>query len=161
IELIARRMPDAFIGIDVIAGARGETDEEFERSLRFIESLPITRLHVFPYSERPGTKALEIDYVVPPQVKHERVNRLLRLSEEKLHAYAARFIGTVRPVLFETPDADGVMTGHTDNYLKVRVPGVAAAMENRIAPVRLLSVADTDGEDIVVTGEPADTLIDR
>ena len=67
----------------------------------------------------------------------------------------------MRPVLFETPDADGVMTGHTDNYLKVRVPGVAAAMENRIAPVRLLSVADTDGEDIVVTGEPADTLIDR
>ena len=95
-------MPDAFIGIDLIVGARGETEEEFLRSLEFVRSLPITRLHVFPYSERPGTKALEIDHIVSQQEKHRRTNTMLRFSEERAGEYARRFIGTVRPVLIET-----------------------------------------------------------
>ena len=90
-ETIKKVMPDAFIGVDLIVGARGETDEEFENSRRFIESLPISRLHVFTYSERPGTKALNIDYVVSPEEKHKRTRIMLALSEKKLLDFS-RFI---------------------------------------------------------------------
>lgn len=136
-------VPDAFIGVDLMVGARGETDERFENSRRFVESLDISRLHVFPYSERPGTAALLMtgEYVVPQEEKHRRANVMLRLSEAKLDAFARRFEGTERPVLFEhTPHraADGtkLITGLTDNYLRVSVP-YDASLINTIAPVRL------------------------
>ena len=87
VEQIKAMMPDAFIGVDVIVGTRGETDAYFETAHRFIESLDITQLHVFSYSERPGTQALRIDYVVDPKVKHARSQALLDLSERKLRAF--------------------------------------------------------------------------
>ena len=152
IERIARVMPDAFIGIDLIVGARGETEEEFLRSLEFVRSLPVTRLHVFPYSERPGTKALEIDHIVSQQEKHRRTNTMLRFSEERAGEYARRFIGTVRPVLIETVDDKGMATGHTDNYLKVRFTSDGAA-SNSIVDVELLEISDYDGEDPLISGK--------
>lgn len=120
VEYIKQLMPDAFIGVDVIVGTRGETPEYFEQAYNFIESLPITQLHVFSYSERPGTKALEIPYVVSPQVKHERSQRLLKLSEEKLQAFYASQVGKTRPVLWEHAPKTKPMSGFTDNYVKVK-----------------------------------------
>ena len=148
---IAERMPDAFIGIDLITGARGETDEEFRRSLEFVKSLPITRLHVFPYSERPGTKALEIAHTVTQQEKHRRTNIMLRFSEERAREYASRFIGTVRPVLVESVDEEGIASGHTDNYLKVSFQAKGTG-ENEIVNVRLTGITGSTGEDPLISG---------
>jgi len=148
---IAERMPDAFIGIDLITGARGETDEEFRRSLEFVKSLPITRLHVFPYSERPGTKALEIAHTVTQQEKHRRTNIMLRFSEERAREYASRFINTVRPVLVESVDEEGIASGHTDNYLKVSFPAKGTG-ENEIVNVRLTGITGSTGEDPLISG---------
>ena len=121
INYIRQKMPDVFFGVDVIVGTRGETDEYFEEAYRFIESLPISQLHVFSYSERPGTQALKIDYVVSPEVKHERSQRLLALSDRKLHDFYKRFIGTIRPVLLEKPKTGMPIHGFTDNYIKVEI----------------------------------------
>ena len=124
ISNIKRIMPDAFIGVDVIVGMRGETDELFEESYRFIEGLDISQLHVFSYSERPGTKALEIPYVVSPQTKHARSQRLLDLSETKRRAFYAQFIGKERKVLWEHAREGELMHGFTDNYIRVQqLPG--------------------------------------
>ncbi|MDE5829180.1 MAG: tRNA (N(6)-L-threonylcarbamoyladenosine(37)-C(2))-methylthiotransferase MtaB [Duncaniella sp.] len=122
IETVRRLIPDAFIGVDLIVGARGETAERFEESRRFIESLDISRLHVFTYSERPGTKALEIEHVVPQDEKHRRTAIMIALSDAKLSAFAKRFEGAVRPVLVEHQASDGTMGGFTDNYLRVDIP---------------------------------------
>ena len=150
-EKIARiraAMPHAFIGIDIIAGARGETEEEFERSLRFVESLDITRLHVFPYSERPGTKALEIPHQVSREEKQRRVAALMRLSERKLGEFSGRFLGQTRPVLLEHPKPGHPMAGFTDNYLRVNVAGATPELDNRIVPVLLEEIVTGSG------GEP-------
>ena len=87
IRKIKEIMPDAFIGVDVIVGTRGETEEYFEDAYRFIEGLDVTQLHVFSYSERPGTQALKIEYVVSPEEKHRRSQRLLALSDAKTKAF--------------------------------------------------------------------------
>ena len=138
IELVRQAMPHAFIGVDLITGARGETPELFEKSYGFVESLDISRLHVFPYSERPSTKALEIDGVVSQEEKHRRTNRMLRLSEAKWAEFASRFSGTVRPVLLEYPQGEGKpMAGFTDNYLRVEVDGATPDLDNTIVPVVL------------------------
>ncbi len=147
VETINRLIPDAFIGVDLIVGARGETPERFESSREFVESLDISRLHVFPYSERPGTKALEITPVVENSVRHYRVKTMLAISDDKLSRFTSRFIGTVRPVLLEHSQKDGFMHGFTDNYIKVKVPAVPK-LANRIVEVRLDSV---DGEDVNAT----------
>lgn len=141
VERIREVMPHAFIGVDLIVGARGETDELFERSRDYVESLDISRLHVFPYSERPGTRALDIDYVVPQDVKHRRTNVMLRISEHKLADFASRFSGTVRPVLLEHQRPRRPMMGFTDNYLKVEVKPVAE-YANKVVPVMLGEVID-------------------
>ena len=122
VEKIKQVMPHAFIGVDVIAGARGETEELFEQSYRFIESLDVTRLHVFPYSERPDTLALRIEHVVDQREQSRRTNRLIALSERKLRAFAEQFVGTERPVLYEQPREGMPMHGFTDNYLRVEAP---------------------------------------
>lgn len=130
-------MPDAFIGVDVIVGTRGETAEYFEEAYRFIQGLDIAQLHVFSYSERPGTKALDIPHVVAPEEKHERSARLLALSEEKRRAFYARYIGAARPVLWEHAKDGAVLHGFTDNYIRVAAaPGVAAS-DNMIVSVSL------------------------
>ena len=139
IEHIKAVMPDAFIGVDVIVGTRGEQPEWFEQSYDFIASLPISQLHVFSYSERPGTKALEIPFVVKPEEKHERSQRLLALSEEKTKAFYESFIGTVRPVLLEHAPKGRPMHGFTDNYIRVELPNTPS-LDNTLASVRLLKM---------------------
>ena len=122
IETIRRLIPDAFIGVDLITGVRGETEELFEESRRFVEGLDISQLHVFTYSERPGTQALKIEPVVPIAERHERCRRMLEISERKLHDFYTRFQGTTRPVLFEQPRKGAPMHGFTDNYIRVEMP---------------------------------------
>ena len=133
IEKIKALMPHAFIGVDVIVGTRGETDVYFEETRQFIESLDISQLHVFSYSERPGTQALKIDYVVDPQVKHTRSQCLLELSDRKLHDFYEAHIGQKANVLFEQTRKGGKMHGFTENYIKVEIPyDTALVNETRI-----------------------------
>lgn len=137
IERIKSVMPDAFIGVDVIVGTRGETPEYFQKAYDFIESLDVSQLHVFSYSERPGTKALEIPYVVKPEVKHERSQQLLQLSERKTHDFYQQFIGTSRPVLLEhASPRKPFMNGFTDNYIRVEVPN-QPELDNKILTMTL------------------------
>ena len=136
VQRIKSEMPDAFIGVDVIVGTRGETDEYFERSYAFLQGLDVTQLHVFSYSERPGTQALKIDYVVSPQEKHKRSQRLLELSEEKWQAFYARHKGQTMPVLLERPKPGMPMHGFTPNYIRVEVPH-DDALDNQVVNVRL------------------------
>ena len=137
IERIRRVMPDAFIGVDVIVGARGETDECFRASYDFMDSIDVSQYHVFSYSERPGTKALDIPHVVTPQEKHERSQQVLALSARKTRDFYARFIGTQRPVLLEHASSrKAVMNGFTDNYIRVEVPNTPS-LDNQIVMVRM------------------------
>lgn len=136
VELIRKTIPDAFIGVDLIVGARGETIDRFESSRRFVESMDISRLHVFTYSERPGTRALEIDHVVDQAEKHRRTRIMLAVSEKKLTDFTQRYMGTTRPVLLEHRRRDGLMAGFTDNYLRVAVETDSAA-PNTVVPVKL------------------------
>ncbi len=136
IEKIRCVIPDAFIGVDLIVGARGETRELFDESKRFVESIDISRLHVFTYSERPGTKALQIDHQVSQEEKHSRTAEMIAVSDSKLLGFASRFVGAVRPVLLEHIAADGTMSGFTDNYLRVEVTP-DPALANTIVDCRL------------------------
>ncbi|MBO5269060.1 MAG: tRNA (N(6)-L-threonylcarbamoyladenosine(37)-C(2))-methylthiotransferase MtaB [Muribaculaceae bacterium] len=141
IERIRESMPHAFIGVDLITGARGESPELFEASRAFVDSLDISRLHVFPYSERPSTRALDIDGIVSQHDKHLRTNVMLRLSEAKWEGFARRFIDDVRPVLLEHPQGAGKpMAGFTDNYLRVEVDGASSELDNRIVNVKITGV---------------------
>lgn len=140
IEAVREALPDAFIGVDLITGARGETLELFESSKAFVDSLDISRLHVFPYSERPSTRALEIEYVVEPAERRRRTDEMLQLSDRKWEAFARRFVGTVRPVLLEHPRGSQPMAGFTDNYLRVEVAGATAALDNQIRQVLITGV---------------------
>ena len=136
-EKIRSVMPDAFIGVDVIVGTRGETSEYFERAYDFMQSVDVSQYHVFSYSERAGTKALEIPHVVTPQEKHERSQRVLALSAQKTHDFYARFIGTTRPVLLEhASPRKPFMNGFTDNYIRVEVPN-QPDKDNQIVQVKL------------------------
>ncbi len=137
VETIKHFMPHAFIGVDLIAGARGETAELFEASRRFVESLDITRLHVFPYSERPDTKALNIGHIVSQSDKHARVSVMMALSDDKQTSFSHRFEHTVRPVLLEHTDSHGSMAGFTDNYLRVRLPSPAPELAGKVVDVEL------------------------
>ena len=137
VERIRQVMPDAFIGVDVIVGTRGETAECFEETYTFLESLDISQLHVFSYSERPGTKALEIPHAVSPQEKHARSQRLIALSERKHRAFCQRFVGTVRPVLWEHAREGQPMQGFTDNYVRVEMPADHSALDNTITSITL------------------------
>ena len=136
VEKIKEVMPHAFIGVDVIVGTRGETDSYFEEARQFIESLDISQLHVFSYSERPGTQALKIDYVVDPKTKHTRSQQLLEISERKLAAFYEAHIGSRASVLFEQTKKEGMMHGFTENYIKVEIP-YDAALVNETRPVCL------------------------
>lgn len=119
IEKIKTILPDAFIGVDVIVGVRGETDIYFDESKNFINSLDISKLHVFTYSERPGTQALQIDYAVDPKTKHYRSKTLLDLSEEKHRVFMESQKGKTKKVLFEYTKRGKSMHGFTENYLKM------------------------------------------
>lgn len=152
VRAIRQAMPDAFIGVDLIVGARGETDAEFEVSRSFIEGLDISRLHVFPYSERPGTRALSLGGAVSQADKQLRAAVMLRMSEEKLRGFASRFIGSVRPVLVEHARPDGKMLGLTDNYLRVEIDR-DDSLANTVVPVRLVSIEGMDDGECIIRGE--------
>ena len=139
IELIKQRMPQAFIGVDVMVGTRGELPEYFEECFAFLKSLDVTQLHVFPYSERPGTAALHIPYVVSDAEKKERAHRLLQLSDEKTHVFYAAHIGQEAEVLFEKATRGRAMHGFTRNYIRVELPPKEARPEydNMLLNVRL------------------------
>lgn len=136
IKKIKQLMPDAFIGVDVIVGTRGETPEYFETAYNFINSLDVTQLHVFSYSERPGTQALKIDYVVSPEEKHLRSQRLLELSEKKLKDFYARHIGKEAVVLAEHSKPGMPMHGFTENYIRVELEK-DKVLDNHLVKVRL------------------------
>lgn len=139
IHLIKKVMPEAFIGVDVMVGCRGERPEYFEDCFNFIDSLPVTQLHVFPYSERPGTSALAIKYKVTDRDKKARAHRLLKLSDEKTQAFYAAHIGQETEVLFEKATVGKAMHGFTRNYIRVELPPQLARTEydNRLMRVRL------------------------
>lgn len=139
IRLIKRLIPDAFIGVDVMVGTRGERQDLFEETFAFLSQLDVTQLHVFPYSERPGTAALRIPYIVSDADKKLRSKRLLDLSDEKTHAFYARHIGQCAEVLFERAGSGRAMHGFTRNYIRVELPPSEAnnRLDNEIVKVRL------------------------
>lgn len=122
IRLIKEIIPDAFIGVDVIVGTRGETPEFFDSSYNFISSLDVSELHIFSYSERAGTAALRIPLVVTAQEKKRRSQLLLDLSAAKINDFYKSQIGTKRRVLWEASNKKGFMFGFTENYLKLKRP---------------------------------------
>ena len=139
IRLIKEKMPDAFIGVDVMVGCRGAKPEYFADCYTFLESLPVTQLHVFPYSERPGTSALSIPYVVSDKDKKLRSKRLLDLSDRMTHDFYAQYIGQEAEVLFEKATRGRAMHGFTRNYIRVELPAREAseAYDNQLLRVRL------------------------
>ena len=149
IEKIKEILPHAFIGVDVIVGVRGETDAYFADAKKFIESLPISQLHVFTYSERAGTKALEMDNPVDPQVKHQRSKALLDISEQKLQEFYNQNKGTTQKVLFESAKYRKKMMGFTENYLKVATT-YNADLVNEIVDV---SIEDLDEENMTMNAK--------
>ena len=132
-------MPDAFIGVDVMVGCRGETPECFEETYQFLSELDVTQLHVFPYSERPGTSALSIPYIVSEQDKKLRSKRLLELSDEKTIAFYQKYIGEEAEVLFEKAPRGKAMHGFTKNYIRVELSAKDAdpSLDNQIVKVRI------------------------
>ncbi len=139
IHKIKEVMPDAFIGVDVMVGCRGETPECFEETYDFLKSLDVTQLHVFPYSERPGTSALAIPYVVADADKRERSRRLLEMSDEKTQAFYQHYQGQEAEVLFEKAPRGRAMHGFTRNYIRVELSAQEARedYDNKIIRVSL------------------------
>ena len=139
IHRIKELMPEAFIGVDVMVGCRGETPECFEETYDFLNGLDVTQLHVFPYSERPGTSALSIPYVVSEKDKKLRAKRLLDLSDEKTIAFYQQHIGQEAEVLFEKATRGRMMHGFTKNYIRVELSAkdANAALDNQLVKVRL------------------------
>lgn len=148
VEKIKEMMPYACIGVDVIVGFPGETEEDFFTTYNFIQELDVSYLHVFTYSERPNTFAAEMQGVVD-MGKRKKRNKMLRiLSEKKRAHFYKQFLGTRREVLFEHSQVPGQMTGFTDNYIKIDIP-VEEQLINRILPVSLLRI----GRDLKVESE--------
>ena len=139
IHRVKALMPDAFIGVDVMVGCRGETPECFEETYEFLNGLDVTQLHVFPYSERPGTSALKIPYKVSDKDKKLRSKRLLDLSDQKTEAFYLKHIGQEAEVLFEKAPRGKAMHGFTRNYVRVELSAKDAdpALDNQLVKVRL------------------------
>ena len=139
IEHIKRLMPDAFIGVDVMVGTRGETPEFFEQSYDFLNRLDVTQLHVFPYSERPGTAALKIPYVISEKEKKERSRRLLELSDQKTEAFYLQHVGRKAVVLFEKAGRGKRMHGFTENYIRAELSAADSdeRLDNQLVEVTL------------------------
>ena len=136
IQKIKEMMPHAFIGVDVIVGTRGETEEYFNQAYEFLKGLDVTQLHVFSYSERPGTQALKIEHVVTPDEKHRRSQLLLTLSDEKTRAFYESHIGKESVVLMEKSKVGTPMHGFTDNYVRVELP-YDLSLDNKLVRVRM------------------------
>jgi len=138
VERIKRELPDAFIGVDMIAGTNGETNKLFEDSYHFVESLDVSQLHCFPYSERPNTAALSITSVIPVHERKERTKKLIALSDIKLKDFYMKQTGKTVTVLFEEPEK-GKMKGFSENYIRAEInsnPGLI----NKFQKVKLLKI---------------------
>ena len=149
INKIKEVMPHAFIGVDVIVGTRGETEEYFNQAYEFLKGLDVTQLHVFSYSERPGTQALKIEHVVSPEEKHRRSQMLLALSDEKTQAFYASHIGREAVVLMEKSKAGTPMHGFTNNYVRVELPR-NEKLDNQLIKVRMEGF-NVDGSSLLGT----------
>ncbi len=136
---IKELMPHCCIGVDVIVGFPGETEADFLETYRFIQELDVSYLHVFTYSERANTPAAEMTEVVPMEERKRRNRMLSILSEKKRRAFYAQHLGETRPVLFEHSQTPGLMSGFTDNYIKIEAP-LDEAMINSVWPVELQSI---------------------
>jgi len=141
VEKIKSLMPDAFIGVDVIAGTNGETDQYFQDSYQFVLDQDISQLHVFPYSERPGTLALKIPHVVPVSERKARVLRYIDLSERKHRMFYESQLGKNRKVLFEHQEKENRMFGWTDNYIRVEASW-DEKLVNQVKTVKLEMIND-------------------
>jgi threonylcarbamoyladenosine tRNA methylthiotransferase MtaB len=148
---IMKEIPHAFIGVDVIAGTNGETDDFFRDSYRFVADLEVSQLHAFPYSERPGTKALEIKPVVPVNERKLRTQRLIALSDRKTEDFYRQNLGAIREVLFEEQKDKKTISGFTDNYIRIET-GYREDLENQIVQVKL--------ENILPNGNVWGTVVD-
>lgn len=129
--LIRELIPHACIGVDVITGFPSESEADFKETLDFLHDLPVSYFHVFTYSERESTMALEIKPAVPQHIRHDRTKSLQNLSYKKMQYFTREHLGEIRPVLFESCDKEGMMEGYTDNYIRVTIP-YHPEWENRI-----------------------------
>ena len=136
IDIIRKKIPDAYIAVDVIVGVPHETEEDFNQTYHFLNSLDLSELHVFTYSERPGTIAANMEQV-PMFVRRERSQKLHELSENMLNRFSLRFINSVRPVLYEKKTKNNYILGFSDNYLKVKVPN-KENLNNMIVKTKLV-----------------------
>ena len=143
IAKIRSLMPDSFLGVDVIVGFPGEGEEEFMESYRLLEEVGASFLHIFPFSERPGTPAVDMPNKVQSSIATQRVERLEELSARLHRSFGERFLGTEREVLFESTDRKGMMYGYTDNYLRVCAP-YNTQIINTICRTKLIDF-DEDG----------------
>ncbi len=160
VQRIRELLPHACIGVDVITGFPGESHEDFLDTYHFINELEVSYLHVFTYSERPNTLAIEMDNPVPVKVREERTTQLISLSEKKKREFYTSFIGSVRPVLFEAETDGDTMYGFTDNYIKVAAP-YDPLLVNEIVSVELAAILPDSvmqAGDIGVISEPLITL---
>lgn len=145
-EYALSRIPDLGLGADIITGFPGETDEDFAATRELVESLPFSNLHVFPYSERPGTPAATMPDAVPVHVRRERARDLIALGEKKRAEFAKTFVGREVEVLVETVSDDGVATGWTSQYLPCRISG---ATSGDVGTLLAVTPAGSDGETLV------------
>ena len=147
-EKIRTLIPEAFIGVDIIGGARGETSEEWEKSYAFAKSLDVAKFHAFPYSERQGTKALLLGDSVDQAERYHRVNLLNELSDAKSRNFFERNFGKVRNVLWEKPTGINTMHGLTENYIRVEAP-LHYDLINNISKVVVKSLKDGNSETVI------------
>ncbi len=148
IEAVRRAMPDAFIGVDVIVGFPGEGEEEFVETYNLLEKLAPSFLHIFPFSERRGTPAVDLPNKVSPQIATERVERLEELSGRLHSEFSQRAIGRVEEVLFESSVKSGLMFGYTGEYRRVAAK-YDAEFVNRVTPVLVTGIDESGSADLV------------
>lgn len=150
IERIRRKVPNAFIGVDVIAGTNGETEKLFQESYDFINGLEISQLHAFTYSERSGTQALKIPWKVDVEDRKRRTQMYINLSEKKLRSFYEKNLGTIQSVLFEAQKNGEKMSGFTENYIKVET-AFDESLVNKLKEVKLKSILPNGHVDIEMT----------
>ncbi|MAS15923.1 MAG: tRNA (N(6)-L-threonylcarbamoyladenosine(37)-C(2))-methylthiotransferase MtaB [Flavobacteriaceae bacterium] len=146
VELIRKFMPNASIGVDVIVGFPGETDDMFLETYNFIEKLDVTYLHVFSYSERENTKAIELNGVVPKKTRNKRSKLLRLLSASKKTSFYKNNIGTDYNVLFESENKNGLIEGYTENYIRVRKDW----NKNLVGQIKKVRIEKVDSEGYAV-----------
>lgn len=153
VATIRKWMPHACIGVDVIVGFPDETEEDFLETYQFLQELDITYLHVFTYSARANTPAAEMARQIPLEEKRRRNKMLTILSEKKRRAFYQQFLGRRREVLFEVHKDQSLMSGFTDNYIKIEAP-YDADMINRISTVQLLNINGNGNVEVIIMDIP-------